>query len=87
MQFLLGHFFPVLALTAAFLLMFPIGFVIERIIGRPVDFSIVATALLRDGVGWVLVRESLFWRADSSCTFCLTDGRGRKRESWQAKSE
>jgi hypothetical protein len=52
---LLTSVFPVLALTAAFLLMFPIGFVIERVIGRPVDFSIVATALLRDGVGWVLV--------------------------------
>jgi len=52
---LLASVFPVLALTAAFLLMFPIGFVIQRIIGRPVDFSIVATALLRDGIGWILV--------------------------------
>jgi hypothetical protein len=52
---LLASVFPVLALTAAFLLMFPIGFVIERVIGRPVDFSIVATAILRDGIGWVLV--------------------------------
>lgn len=52
---LLASVFPVLALTAAFLLMFPIGFVIGRIIGRPVDFSIVATAILRDGIGWILV--------------------------------
>jgi hypothetical protein len=52
---LLSSVFPVLALTAAFLLMFPIGFVIERVIGRPVDFSIVATAILRDGIGWILV--------------------------------
>jgi hypothetical protein len=52
---LLSSAFPVLALTAAFLLMFPIGFVIERIIGRPVDFSIVATAVLRDGIGWILI--------------------------------
>ncbi len=52
---LLASVFPVLALTAAFLLMFPIGFVIERIIGSPVDFSIVATAILRDGIGWILV--------------------------------
>ena len=52
---LLASVFPVLALTAAFLLMFPIGFVIERVIGRPVDFSIVATAILRDGIGWILV--------------------------------
>jgi hypothetical protein len=52
---LLSSVFPALALTAAFLLMFPIGFVIERVIGRPVDFSIVATAILRDGIGWILV--------------------------------
>jgi len=52
---LLASVFPVLALTAAFLLMFPIGFAIERTIGRPVEFSIVATALLRDGIGWILV--------------------------------
>ncbi len=52
---LLASIFPVLALTAAFLLMFPIGLIIERIIGSPVDFSIVATALLSDGIGWLLV--------------------------------
>ncbi len=52
---LLTSVFPVLALTAAFLLMFPIGFVVERVIGRPVDFGIVATAILRDGIGWILV--------------------------------
>ena len=52
---LLASVFPALALTAAFLLMFPIGFVLGRITGRPVDFGIVATAILRDGIGWILV--------------------------------
>jgi hypothetical protein len=52
---LLASVFPVLALTAAFLLMFPIGFIIERITGSHVDFSDVATALLVDGIGWLLV--------------------------------
>jgi len=52
---LLTSVFPVLALTSAFFLMFPIGFLTERVIGRPVDFSAVATALLRDGIGWLLV--------------------------------
>jgi len=52
---LLASIFPALALTAAFLLMFPIGLIIERIIGRQVDFSMVATAILRDGIGWILV--------------------------------
>src|SRR5437879_1193770 len=47
--------FPVLALTAAFLLMFPIDLVVDRIIGRQVDFRIVATAILREGSGWILV--------------------------------
>jgi hypothetical protein len=52
---LLASAFPALALTVTFLLMFPIGFVVERIIGSPVDFSIVATGLLRDGIDWILV--------------------------------
>jgi hypothetical protein len=52
---LLASVFPVLALTAAFLLMFPIGWIIERIIGSQVDFSVVATALLMNGIGWLLV--------------------------------
>lgn len=52
---LLASVFPALALTATFLLMFPIDFIVERAIGRPVDFAIVATELLRDGVDWILV--------------------------------
>jgi hypothetical protein len=52
---LLASVFPVLALTAAFLLMFPIGLIVERLTGNHVDFSIVATALLREGIGWLLV--------------------------------
>jgi len=52
---LFASVFPALALTGAFLLMFPIGLAIEGITGSRVDFSIVATALLRDGVGWILV--------------------------------
>src|SRR5258707_6756655 len=52
---LLASVFPVLALTAAFLLMFPIDLIVEWIIGRRVDFSILATALLSDGVGGILV--------------------------------
>lgn len=47
--------FPVLALTTAFLLMFPIGMIIERVTGNHVDFSSVATALLSEGIGWLLV--------------------------------
>jgi hypothetical protein len=38
-----------------FLLMFPIDMIIEPIIGRQVDFSIVAAVLLKDGIGWILV--------------------------------
>src|SRR6266849_216015 len=57
---LLASVFPALALTAAFLLMFPIGLIIERIIGSQGDFSIVATVLLRDGIGWILVPGAAF---------------------------
>jgi hypothetical protein len=52
---LLVSAFPVLALSTAFFLMFPIGFAVERLTGRHVDFSIVATALLKDGIGWLLI--------------------------------
>jgi hypothetical protein len=47
--------FPALALTFAFLFMFPFSLTIELIVGRPVDFSRVATVLLKDGIGWLLV--------------------------------
>ena len=52
---LLASVFPALALTVVFVLLFPIDFVIERGIGRPVDFGAAATALLRDGIDWILV--------------------------------
>jgi len=48
----------VLALTSAFLLMFPIGMIIEWVTGNRVDyvhFSFVATALLKEGIGWLVV--------------------------------
>jgi hypothetical protein len=52
---LLASVFPVIALTLAFLLMFPIGMIIEHIIGSQVDFGTVAAAILADGIGWILV--------------------------------
>lgn len=52
---LLAGAFPVVALATAFLLMFPIGWLLEWIIGRQVDFSTVASAILRDGIGWLLL--------------------------------
>ena len=52
---LLASIFPALALTLTFLLMFPIDMIIEPIIGRRVDFNIVAAVLLKDGIGWILV--------------------------------
>lgn len=52
---LLASVFPSLALTAAFLLMFPIGMTIDRITGNHLDFSIVATALLKNGISWIVV--------------------------------
>jgi hypothetical protein len=47
--------FPSLALASAFLLMFPIGLALAGITGRHVDFSVVATVLLKDGIGWLLL--------------------------------
>lgn len=51
---LLASVFPTLALGAAFLLMFPIGMIVERATGHHNDFPIVATTLLRDGIGWLV---------------------------------
>jgi cation transport ATPase len=47
--------FPAIALTGAFLLMFPIGFAVQGITGSQGDFSVVAIVLLKDGIGWILV--------------------------------
>jgi hypothetical protein len=52
---LLASVFPSIALTAAFLLMFPIGLTIQGITGRKVDFSQVANVILRDGIGWIVL--------------------------------
>jgi hypothetical protein len=52
----LASVFPVLALAGAFLLLFPIDVVVKWIIGSKVDsFAIVATTILRDGTGWLLL--------------------------------
>ena len=51
---LLASVFPALAFTFAFLVMSPLGWSWERITGTRVDFDVVAAALLRDGVGWLL---------------------------------
>jgi hypothetical protein len=52
---LLASVFPVLALTGAFLLMFPIGWFDARVIGRQNDFSNVAAGILADAIGWLLL--------------------------------
>ena len=52
---LLSSVFPVLALAGAFLLMFPIDLIVKWIMGIEVDFGIVATSILRDGIGWLLL--------------------------------
>jgi hypothetical protein len=52
---ILASAFPALALTGAFLFMFPFGLTIQVIMGRPVDFSRVATVLLKDGISWILM--------------------------------
>src|SRR5256885_3189157 len=52
---LLASTFPALALTGAFLSMFPIGFAMERIIGRGCGLGFDRASVLRDGIGWLLV--------------------------------
>lgn len=52
---LLASVFPPLALNGAFLLMFPIDLAVKGIMGHQLDFSFVASALLRDEIGWILI--------------------------------
>lgn len=52
---ILASTFPALAFTFAFLVMSPIGWSFERVTGTRVSFDFVAAALLRDGIGWLLL--------------------------------
>ena len=52
---LLASVVPVLALTLAFLLMFPIGWVFGRINVEASGFAYVATMILRDTMGWLIL--------------------------------
>ena len=76
---LLASVFPALALTAAFLLMFPIGLAIERITGNQVNFSIVATALLRDGIGWILIPGAALFAGGLPVRLLLSRRLGSRR--------
>jgi hypothetical protein len=76
---LLASIFPALALTAAFLLMFPIGMIIERVTGNHVDFSIVATALLSEGIGWILVPGAALFAGGLLAQFLLSRRLGSRR--------
>jgi len=64
--------FPVLALAAALVLMFPIDLIVEPIVGNHVDFASVATAILKDGTSWLLVPEAALFVGGllSSILFC-----------------
>ena len=52
---LLASIFPALALTGAFLLMFPIGWVDQRVIRSQNDWVGVASGILADGIGWLVL--------------------------------
>jgi hypothetical protein len=52
---LLASTFPALALAFAFLVMSPIGWIIELVTGSDLDFKAVAGALLVEGIGWLLL--------------------------------
>jgi len=77
---LLASAFPALALTGAFLSMFPIGFVIERIIGRANGFGMLATELLRDGIDWILVPGAALL-AGGFLVYLLFDRRAWSKET------
>ncbi|HEV2196146.1 MAG TPA: hypothetical protein VGR55_11225 [Candidatus Acidoferrum sp.] len=51
----LASTFPAFALAVAFLLMFPIGMIIEWFTGHDLSFKVVAIALLSNWIGWIVV--------------------------------
>jgi hypothetical protein len=52
----LSSIFPVLALAGAFVFLFPFDVIVKWIIGSEVDtFAVVATTILQDGIGWLLL--------------------------------
>jgi len=47
--------FPALSLSAAFLLMLPIGMIIEQVTKNDLSFGVVASTLLSNWIGWIAV--------------------------------
>ena len=70
-----------LALSAAFVLMFPVGFVVQQVFGRPVEFGVVSSALLRDGIGWIVVPGAALLAGD------FVVQRLFNRRSWSKKGQ
>lgn len=52
---LLASVFPAAALATAFLLMFPIGMIVEWVTRSDLSFKVVAIALLSNWIGWIVV--------------------------------
>ena len=52
---LLASIFPALALATAFVLMFPIGMMVEWVTGSDLAFKVVAIALLSSWISWIVV--------------------------------
>lgn len=52
---LLASMFPAVALATAFLLMFPIGMIVEWVTRNDLSFKIVAITLLSNWIGWIVV--------------------------------
>lgn len=51
---LLASVFPAVALATAFLLMFPIGMIVEWVTRNDLSFKIVAIVLLSNWIGWIV---------------------------------
>ena len=51
---LLASIFPAVALATAFLLMFPIGMIVEWVTRNDMSFKIVAIVLLSNWIGWIV---------------------------------
>ncbi|HKV24169.1 MAG TPA: hypothetical protein VJN93_06215 [Candidatus Acidoferrum sp.] len=76
----LASVFPALAMTGALLLMFPIGWAYGRMIARTVDFGWVATTILQDGIGWLVVPGILLLMGGWLAQF-LVAGRAQSRDA------
>jgi hypothetical protein len=83
---LLANLLPGLALAAAFLLMFPISLVLERVVGWPVDFRVVASTFLKTPVDSLLLPAAALLVGGLPVRFWLARGTAPRESALRSRT-